>query len=283
MIIDLHCHSNISDGVLSPKELVAHAAHRGVQVLALTDHDDVSGLVEARSAALQHDIIFINGVEISVTWKKRTLHIVGLKINPEDVALTHALKNVRNMRETRAIEIANSLEKVGIKNAFLGAKKFANQSIMTRVHFARFLVENGYAKDVKSVFKKYLVKGKPGFVDQQWMSLQEAVQLILDSGGIAVLAHPGRYDLGKENMHLLLNEFRAYGGMAIEVVTGSHRPEQYPHFAKLAHRFSLSASIGSDYHGPNLSYAEMGHLKTLPSGCVPVWQNWEETQHMMAA
>ncbi|MEI2635354.1 MAG: 3',5'-nucleoside bisphosphate phosphatase [Methylotenera sp.] len=278
--IDLHCHSTISDGLLSPEELVAHAARSGVKVLALTDHDDVSGLKAAREAAPLHGIQFVNGVEISVTWKRRTLHIVGLKIDSENIALRNALDKVRIGRDERAQEMAAGLAKVGIAGAYEGAKAIANQSILTRSHFAQFLVQNGHVKDVKSVFKKYLVKGKPGFVDHQWMSLEEAVSLICASGGSAVVAHPGRYDLGTINMLLLMHEFRSYGGAAIEVVTGSHTPPQYQQFAKMAHRFSLKSSIGSDYHGPGLSYMAMGCVPELPASCVPVWDDWPEAQYL---
>ena len=278
--IDLHCHSTISDGLLSPEDLVAHAAKSGVKVLALTDHDDVSGLKAAREAAPRHGIQFVNGVEISVTWKRRTLHIVGLKIDSENIALRNALDRVRIGRDERAQEMAAGLAKVGIAGAYEGAKAIANQSILTRSHFAQFLVQNGHVKDVKSVFKKYLVKGKPGFVDHQWMSLEEAVGLIRASGGSAVVAHPGRYDLGTINMLLLMHEFRSYGGAAIEVVTGSHTPPQYQQFAKMAHRFSLKSSIGSDYHGPGLSYMAMGCVPELPASCVPVWDDWPEAQYL---
>lgn len=278
--IDLHCHSTISDGLLSPEELVAHAARSGVKVLALTDHDDISGLEAAREAAPQHGIQFVNGVEISVTWKRRTLHIVGLKIDSENIALRIALDKVRIGRDERAQEMAAGLAKVGIAGAYEGAKAIANQSILTRSHFAQFLVQNGHVKDVKSVFKKYLVKGKPGFVDHQWMSLEEAVSLIRASGGSAVVAHPGRYDLGTINMLLLMHEFRSYGGAAIEVVTGSHTPPQYQQFAKMAHRFSLKSSIGSDYHGPGLSYMAMGCVPELPANCVPVWDDWPEAHYL---
>lgn len=281
-LIDLHCHSTISDGLLAPEALVAHAASRGVKVLGLTDHDDLGGLAIAREAARQHGIAFVNGVEISVTWKRRTLHIVGLKVDAENQALKSALAEVRTARDMRAREISAGLEKVGIEGAYEGAQKFSKQSIMTRSHFAQFLVEAGHAKNVKTVFMKYLVKGKPGFVDHQWMSLEQAVSLIAGSGGTAVIAHPGRYDLGFVNMHLLMHEFRGYGGEAIEVVTGSHTPPQYDQFAKIAHRFSLKASQGSDYHGPGLSYMEMGYLPDLPKGCVPVWQDWEEAQLLNA-
>ena len=278
--IDLHCHSTISDGLLSPQDLVAHAAKSGVKVLALTDHDDVGGLAAARQAALQHGMHFINGVEISATWKKRTLHIVGLKIDPENIALKTALDKVRIGRDERAQEMAAGLAKVGIEGAYEGANAIAKQSILTRSHFAQFLVQNGNAKDVKSVFKKFLVKGKPGFVDHQWMSLETAVGLIKDSGGSAVIAHPGRYDLGKINMLLLMHEFKSYGGAAIEVVTGSHTPPQYQQFAKIAHQFSLKSSIGTDYHGAGLSYMAMGCVPELPAGCVPVWDDWPEKQYL---
>jgi 3',5'-nucleoside bisphosphate phosphatase len=276
--IDLHCHSTISDGLYSPEELVAYAHAQGVKVMALTDHDDMSGLKRARKAAEQHGMQFINGVEISVTWKKRTLHIVGLKVNPEHAPLKTALDAVRRGRLDRARLMADGLAKVGIEGSFEGAQALAGNSIMTRSHLARFLVEAGHVKNVKTVFKKYLVKGKPGFVEHEWMSLEEAVTLIKDSGGVAVIAHPGRYDLGRTNMPLLMHQFRMLGGEAIEVVTGSHTPPQYTQFAKIAHQFSLKASLGSDFHGPGMSYIEMGRIADLPTNCVPVWQDWEEAK-----
>ncbi len=275
---DLHCHSTVSDGLLSPPDLVAHAAQRGVKVLALTDHDDLGGLQAAREAAIKHNIQFVNGVEISVTWKKRTLHIVGLKIDVNNAALKTALEAVRIGRDERAQEMGADLARVGIMSAYEGAKALAKKSIITRTHFARFLVEHGHAKDTKSVFKKYLVKGKPGFKEHEWMSLESAVNLIKDAGGAAVIAHPGRYDLGTVNMLLLMHEFRSLGGVAIEVVTGSHTPPQYQQFAKIAHQFSLKCSVGSDYHGSGISYMEMGYIPDLPVGCVPVWDDWPEAK-----
>jgi 3',5'-nucleoside bisphosphate phosphatase len=275
---DLHCHSTVSDGLFSPQDLVAHAAKRGVKVLALTDHDDLGGLQAAREAAVQHGIQFINGVEISVTWKRRTLHIVGLKVDTNNAALKAALDNVRIGRDERAQEMGADLVRVGIHGAYEGAKALAKQSIITRTHFARFLVDDGHAKDTKSVFKKYLVKGKPGFKEHEWMSLESAVNLIKGAGGQAVIAHPGRYDLGTINMLLLMHEFRSLGGTAIEVVTGSHTPPQYQQFAKIAHKFSLKSSLGSDYHGTGISYMEMGCIPDLPEICVPVWDDWPEAQ-----
>jgi len=274
LMIDLHSHSNISDGLLSPTELVAHAAQHGVSVLALTDHDDISGLPEARQAASLYGIQLIHGVEISVTWKKRTLHIVGLNVDVENEALKTGLAAVRQGRLERAKQMSAGLENSGIHGSFEWASARAGQSILTRMHFARFLVEHQYAKDTKSVFKKYLVKGKPGFVDHQWMDLESAVSLIVNSGGEAVLAHPGRYDIRRTNMLLLLEEFRGLGGTAIEVVTGSHTGAQYVEYAKYAQLFGLKASQGSDYHGKGISFMEMGRLPALPSGCIPVWQDW---------
>lgn len=283
--VDLHSHSNISDGVLTPVELIEHAAKHNVHVLALTDHDDTSGLEIAANEALHRGVHLINGVEISVTWKKRTLHIVGLNIDPEYAPLKNGLAEIRAGRHMRAVGMAASLDKVGIKGSLDGAYQYAQEGIISRTHFARFLVSSGVAKDNKSVFKKYLVKGKPGYVEHEWASLANAVHWITGSGGEAVLAHPGRYDLGRTNMLLLLEEFRSLGGTAIEVVTGSHTVDQYAEFAKYAHLFGLKASQGSDYHGKGISYMEMGRLPALPSNCVPIWQDWpviKELEAMLA-
>lgn len=282
-MIDLHSHSNISDGLLTPSELVEHAVNNGVRVLALTDHDDLGGLAEARQAAVKHGIKLINGVEISVTWKKRTLHIVGLNVDPDNTALQAGLAAVRSGRLERARQMGLSLEKSGIHGGFEAASSYAQQSILTRMHFARFLVERGYAKDPKAVFKKYLIKGKPGYVDHEWMSLESALDLIINSGGVAVLAHPGRYEIKRTNMLLLLEEFRALGGVAIEVVTGSHTAAQYVEYAKYAQLFGLKASQGSDYHGKGISFMGMGRLPELPNNCTPVWQDWPEIDALLAA
>ena len=275
-LIDLHCHSTVSDGVLTPSDLVNHAAEKGVRVLALTDHDDVAGLDEAREIAQQHGMRFINGVEISVTWRRRTLHIVGLKINPEYPPLVNGLAEIRAGRHTRAERMAESLEKIGVHGALEGAYQYSKGGIISRTHFARYLIEKGYAKDTKAVFKHYLVKGKPGYHEHQWASLEDALSWILGAGGIAVIAHPGRYDLGRVTLLELMHEFKTLGGKAIEVVTGSHSVDQYQTFAKLAHQFDLASSTGSDYHGKGQTYIEMGRLPTLPHGCVEVWRDWQE-------
>ncbi|MBA3696693.1 MAG: PHP domain-containing protein [Methylotenera sp.] len=280
--IDLHSHSNISDGLLTPAELVEHAAMHKVDVLALTDHDDTSGLPIAEIEAKRWNMQLIKGVEISVTWKKRTLHIIGLKIDPEYPPLKNGLAIIRKGRHVRAAGMAAGLDKIGITGSLAGAYEYAKEGIISRTHFARFLMDSGIAKDNKAVFKNYLVKGKPGYFEHEWASLEEAVSWIVGSGGVAVIAHPGRYDLGRTNMLLLLEEFRALGGTGIEVVTGSHTVDQYVEFAKYAQLFSLKASLGSDYHGKGISFMEMGRLPSLPSTCTPVWQDWPEVHALQA-
>lgn len=278
---DLHCHSTVSDGLLTPTELVARAAERGVKILALTDHDDLGGLAEAARAAAQHDMQLINGVEISVSWRSHTVHIVGLHINPEDAVLKAGLESIRAGRGARAKLMAESLARSGIGGALEGAYRYAaNPGIIGRTHFARFLVESGHAKDVRSVFKNYLVKGKPGYVAHQWATLADAIQWIRGSGGVAVLAHPGRYTAGKKPMgrttlRELLAEFAELGGQGLEVVSGSHTPPQYAEFARYATEFGLLSSCGSDFHGPGESYRDLGRLPDLPLECQPVWQAWE--------
>ncbi|HEX5363576.1 MAG TPA: 3',5'-nucleoside bisphosphate phosphatase [Gallionella sp.] len=280
---DLHCHSIISDGTLTPTELVARAAERGVKVLALTDHDNVDGLDEARAAAAQCGMGFVNGVEISVSWRTHTLHIVGLNIDPHYAPLAEGLQTVRSGRGERAQKMADELAKTGIGGTLQGAYQYAgNPNMIGRTHFARYLVEAGHCKDVKSVFNRYLAKGKPGYVPHQWASLQDAIDWIRGSGGVAVLAHPGRYmvgrqSMGKKTMRELLVEFVECGGQALEVVTGSHTPEQYAEFARYAEEFELMCSCGSDFHSPNESYRDMGRLPDFPLGCRPVWESWGET------
>lgn len=286
---DLHCHSNVSDGTLTPAELVERAARRGVKVLALTDHDDTDGLGEARAATALHGMGFINGVEISVSWRSHTLHIVGLDIDPAYPPLAEGLSSVRSGRGERAQQMADALAKAGIGGTLQGAYRYAaNPNIIGRTHFARYLVEAGHCKDVKSVFNRYLVKGKPGYVPHQWASLADAVGWIRGSGGIAVLAHPGRYmvgrnSMGKKTMRELLAEFVACGGQALEVVTGSHTPEQYAEFARYAEEFDLLCSCGSDFHGPGESWRDMGRLPDFPLGCRPVWESWEHAPALKVA
>ena len=275
--IDLHSHSTVSDGLFTPSELIRRAAAQGVRVLALTDHDDVAGLDEAREAAAEAGIALVNGVEVSVTWNNRSVHIVGLRIDPAYAPLRAGLAAIRAGRGERARLMAAELEKAGISGSLEGAYAYAaNPGIISRTHFARFLVEKGIVKDTRTVFKKYLVKGKPGYVAHRWADFTDAVEWIRASGGIAVLAHPGRYDLGRTNLASLIADFKEAGGEAIEVVTGSHTAEQFAQFARYAKEYDLLASCGSDFHGLGESYMDLGRLPDLPSGCKPVWHNWPE-------
>lgn len=275
MIYDLHCHSTHSDGLLKPSELVARAAGLGVGTLALTDHDELSGLEEARAAARQLGISLINGVEISVSWHAATLHIVGLQVDPANSELDRGLQRIREGRSHRAGAMAASLEKAGIAGSLEGARSYAaNPELVSRTHFARYLVERGHASDVGAVFKKYLKADKPGYVPHQWASLQQAVGWITASGGMAVLAHPGRYKLGPAQRDQLLSEFTDLGGAGVEVVSSSHTERQFAEWGRHAQRYGLLASAGSDFHGPGESYLDLGKLPALPAGCTPIWKHW---------
>ena len=280
--IDLHCHSHVSDGVLSPTDVVARAAANGVDVFALTDHDDVAGLTEAQAAANKLGIAFIPGVEISVTWHGHTVHIVGLRINPLNDVLVNGLQGIRTGRTLRAQRMGDDLAKHGIVGAFAGAHVHAvNKQIIGRVHFARWLVEQGCVSDVREAFKRFLTPGKPGYVEHEWTSLEEAVLWIRVSGGMAVMAHPGRYSLSARELHILLDEFRAHGGEGIEVVTGSHHPSEYGKFADLARAFGFKASRGADFHAPGEGI-DLGRLPALPHYCKPVWLDWPEAEQIQA-
>ena len=275
MNIDLHCHSIASDGLLAPDALAARAADQGVTVLALTDHDEIVGLAQAREAAEARGVRFVDGVEISVNWADITVHVVGLQIDPRNAALSAGLETVRSSRARRAEKIGEALGAAGIPDSFAGALAcVGNPDVISRTHFARFLVKQGYARDVRSVFHHYLVKGKPGYVPHQWAALADAVGWIRGSGGVAVIAHPGRYKLSPPEMRRLLSEFRDCGGTGIEVVTGSHAPEQYGVYARFAREFGLLASRGSDFHGAGESKAELGSLPPLPQDLKPVWHDW---------
>jgi 3',5'-nucleoside bisphosphate phosphatase len=274
MNIDLHCHSNVSDGALAPAEVARRAARAGVDVWALTDHDQLDGLAEARAVALAVGMRFVDGVEISVTWRGKTVHVLGLRIDPRNAALAARLASVRGGRVERARAMARDLGKAGIEGAFEGALARAENPVMvSRTHFARFLVDIGAAADMRDAFRRFLVPGKPGYLPHQWAALADAVQWIRAAGGQAVLAHPGRYGLSAGAMDALLLEFRDAGGEGIEVVTGSHSPEQYRHFAALAARYGFSASRGSDFHGPDEG-AEFGTLPPLDPALRPVWAEW---------
>ncbi|MBK8640351.1 MAG: PHP domain-containing protein [Chromatiaceae bacterium] len=272
---DLHTHSTASDGTLTPTELVARAAQVGIQVLALTDHDTLNGIAEAQAAAAKRGLNLIPGVEISVTWSGRTIHILGLGLDPSTPALNAGLLGVREYRNWRAKEIGLRLAAKGIEGAYAGALALAaDERFVGRTHFARFLVQQGYAATVREVFKRYLVKGKPGHVTGDWASLEEALGWIREAGGQAVIAHPARYSLTGFKMRHLIGEFRELGGVGIEVISGSHSRDEACLYAQRARDFSLLASAGSDYHGPEHPYMELGRLPNLPPSCAPIWADW---------
>lgn len=275
MKVDLHSHSTCSDGLLSPAELVERAVLRGVDMLALTDHDELAGLEPARAAAQHWGLRLIDGVEISVQWEETTLHIVGLNVDADHAPLVDGLAAIRAGREQRAQRMADSLNAAGITGSLEGARRYAkNPELLSRSHFARYLVEAGHARDTNAVFRNYLTPGKPGYVPHQWAALADAVDWINGSGGLAVLAHPGRYPLNQQQAEKLLGEFVELGGAAVEVVTGSHTPDEFLIWARYAKRFGLRASAGSDFHGPGEGYRDVGNVPVLPAGCDPVWSGF---------
>lgn len=271
---DLHTHSKASDGTLAADELVQRAHAAGVDVLALTDHDSLDGLVEARSAAAVLPLHLIPGVEISVTWNGQTVHVLGLNVNPDDAALRAGLDGLQAFRDWRAEEIGRRLDRAGIADAYAGARRLASGRIVSRTHFAHFLVEQGRARSVRDVFKKFLVHNKPGYVPGQWAVLEQTVAWIRGAGGAAVVAHPARYRLTGNKLRRLLGEFKECGGAGMEVVSGSHTTDDMQRMAGIARTLGLTASRGSDYHGPENPWVELGRLPTLPEGCIPVWQDW---------
>lgn len=270
---DLHSHSRASDGTLTPTELVRRAHAQGVGALALTDHDVTDGLDEAGREAGALGLALVPGVEVSVTWGHQTVHIVGLNIDPEEPALAAGLRRLQEFRQWRCEEIARRLDKRGIGGALEGARALASGRVVSRTHFARFLVDTGRAPSVRDVFKRYLVQGKPGHVPGQWAALEEAVGWIRAAGGQAVLAHPARYRLTATRRRQLAGEFRECGGEGIEVVSGSHSRDDVANMAELARRIGLYASRGSDYHGPEQPYIELGRLAPLPEGCEAIWDS----------
>lgn len=272
---DLHCHSTVSDGALAPAALVARASANGVDVLALTDHDEVAGIDEAQHAARGQGIRLVPGVEISVTFASQTVHIVGLGVDAQNPVLLRGLAETRSGRDARAREIARQLDEAGIPGSLEGAQRLAgNPRLISRTHFARYLVERGICRNIGEVFGRYLQSGKPGYVPTRWASLEQAVTWIRHAGGRAVIAHPGRYHYSPTAYHALYEAFREAGGEGIEVVTGSHTPPQYGEYAAVARQYGFLASRGSDFHAPGESAIDLGALPPLPADLTPVWHDW---------
>ncbi|HZX33312.1 MAG TPA: 3',5'-nucleoside bisphosphate phosphatase [Rhodocyclaceae bacterium] len=270
---DFHCHSVVSDGLLPPAELVRRAAANGVDCWALTDHDDLGGLSEASKCAADAGITFVNGVEISIEWREVPIHIVGLGFDAEHPTLCGGLHNLRLGRVERAKRMGDALAAIGIPGVFDGAMTYAgNPNLISRAHFARYLVEIGIAKDVQNVFLHYLTPGKPGYVDHRWATLEDAINWIHAAGGVAVVAHPARYRISNGDLRRFLGEFKDAGGDGIEVVCGSHTSDHVLHFARIARHFAFHASRGSDFHGPEESYVDIGCLSALPEDLKPIWR-----------
>lgn len=271
-MIDLHTHSTASDGSYTPTELISHAAEAGITRLALTDHDTVSGLAEAREASIEHGISLVPGIELSTQWGTQTLHIVGLGIDPTSNSLCKIIIEAQQTRVDRGRAIGKKLEQAGVRNAYQDTCQLAGSALIGRAHFARYLIDQGLAKDFKQVFKRYMVRGKPGYAPAIWIDMDQAVAHIHRSGGIAVLAHPMRYNLSSGKRRRVVEAFSAAGGDAIEVVAGRTSPAEIDIVARLAIEFNLLASAGSDFHGPDKPWVQLGNLPRLPSDCRAVWQ-----------
>ncbi len=270
---DLHCHSVVSDGTLTPEALAERAKANGVELWALTDHDEIGGQQRAAAAAQAQGMHYLTGVEISVTFIGKTVHIVGLGFDANNEALNLGLIQTRGGRGQRAMDMAAGLAKVGIQGAYEGALKYAgNHELISRTHFARFLVESGVCRDTNEVFRKYLTEGKPGYVEHRWATLKDAVTWITQAGGMAVIAHPARYKFTANEEFALFTEFKGHGGQGVEVVTGSHSPAEYITYADTAREFGLAASRGSDFHSPDESHTELGTLPFLAGQLTPVWE-----------
>lgn len=269
---DLHCHSTVSDGTLTPEALAERAKANGVALWALTDHDELAGQQRAAAAARANGLAYLCGVEISVTFIGKTVHIVGLGVDPQHAGLVEGLARTRGGRGQRARDMSASLAKIGIPGVYEGALKYVgNPELISRTHFARCLVERGVCRETNEVFRKYLTEGKPGYVEHRWASLKDAVNWINQAGGVAVIAHPARYKFSANEEYALFTEFKAHGGLAVEVVTGSHSVAEYQRYADTALEFDLAASRGSDFHSPDESHTELGSLPALPSQLTPVW------------
>lgn len=263
----------VSDGTLTPEVLAERAARNGVELWALTDHDEIGGQARAAAAARSQGMKYLTGVEISITFIGKTVHIVGLGFDADDPQMKQGLIQTRGGRGQRAHEMSDGLAKVGIAGAYEGGLTYAgNHDLISRTHFARFLVETGVCRDTNEVFRKYLTEGKPGYVEHRWASLKESVCWITEAGGVAVVAHPARYKFSANEEYALFTEFKNHGGQAIEVVTGSHSPAEYITYADAAREFGMAASRGSDFHSPDESHTDLGTLPLLPSGLMPVWE-----------
>ena len=272
--IDLHTHSFASDGAFSPTDVIKKAKNKGIETIALTDHDTVAGLKEAQQAANQANINFVNGIEFSTEWNTKPIHVVGLNINPESEYIINAVDQLKELREERANRISHKLKKAGIDNAYENAKRIAAGGTVTRFHFAQYIIESGHAKNQSDVFKRFLVRNKPGHVAVSWPSLENTIKTINNAGGVAIIAHPMRYKMTATKLRKLIADFKVLNGSAIEVVTGNNNPDEIKLAAQYALTYDIAASIGSDFHNEETSWNQLGKLKPLPKELTPVWELW---------
>jgi predicted metal-dependent phosphoesterase TrpH len=269
---DLHCHSTVSDGLLAPDVVARRAKERGVTLWSLTDHDELAGQVLARQTAQEIGLDYLSGVEISVTWAGKTVHIVGLGVDPENTSLTEGLRITRSGRSDRARRIGARLAELGMPGAFEGASKLAgNPELISRTHFGRYLHQAKFCPTVQTAFDRYLHDGGPAHEPMQWAALDQAISWINHAGGAAVIAHPGRYEFTDTQFDAFFTAFKELGGKGIEVITGSHHPGQYQTYADVARQYGFLASCGSDFHGPGEGRYDLGSLPPLPSDLKPVW------------
>ncbi|OEY67143.1 PHP domain-containing protein [Marinobacter sp. X15-166B] len=276
LCIDLHCHSTASDGALSPRALLERASEMGVTHLAVTDHDTLAGLAEARDAAHQLGVALINGVELSCVWRSHTIHIVGLDFDHQDVRFLAALDGQHENRWRRARTIAGKLSRRNPDALLALATAHAGDDVPGRPHFARALVEQGVVKDINQAFKRHLGAGKPGDVKAFWPELDEVVRWLVEAGGIAVLAHPKKYRLTATKLRQLVADFRRAGGQALEVSTSGQTATDMAFLAELCKKENLWASQGSDFHFPGAAWSELGRISKLPDGLAPVWHYFRQ-------
>lgn len=272
-MIDLHCHSTFSDGLLAPEDLLQKAINAGITILALTDHDTIEGVT---CLAKQNNpaITLINGIELSTRWKKYDIHVLGLNIAIDNPALGELIVSQANSRFARSLQIAERMSVLGVDNAFEKACIIAGHHRVGRPHFAKVFMEEGHVREMQQAFKRFLGRGKPAYVPTPWISIAQAVEGIISAGGTAVLAHPLKYRLTRTKLHELITEFKQAGGHGLEVVSGDMTVTQVQEMAGLCLRFELSASTGSDYHGEGISRISLGRQRQLPLNCKPVWHQW---------
>ncbi len=275
MIADLHTHTNASDGILRPHELVSRAKLHGVELLAITDHDTTDGIIEAQLTAQKEKIAFVAGIEFSCQWQGKGIHIVGLNIDIRNAQLQEAIAKQKATRQARAELIAERLAKAGFDGTLEGAKAIAGNAEIGRPHFAQFMVEKGFVRSAEQAFKRYLGNGKIGDVKQGWPEFDEIAPVIRTAGGRAVLAHPDKYKLTRSKLRVCLADFVAAGGEGIEVISGQQTPNITRNMAQLCERFNLLASCGSDFHHPNAGWQALGRCGKLPEDLMPVWHDWE--------